>query len=280
MKELLRTIGSAEIETNDQLNSLCNTVRQYYIDNKRHKYSEVSTFLMETSDIEYLLENLRKIQVSLNESKNDEEDAKRVFKLIDHITLELNRTKYNSKNFSEMQVSAMNFVLNNAMKEIKTSNDELRLEQKQKIDEEVEEFRKETKGLKGKVEDSYTQFVAILGIFSAIVMVFFGGMTAFSSLFTTMQYISRYKLVFITTLVGMLIFNFIFMFFYILAKLLGREICSSETSISTSKKGIYKWMNNVWSKYPYIIIFNITVFSIMILSFICWYGSQYLSWRI
>lgn len=59
MRELLQTIGTAEIRDITQLDLLCNIVKEYYTNNKRHKYSEVSAYLMETDDIEYLLENLR-----------------------------------------------------------------------------------------------------------------------------------------------------------------------------------------------------------------------------
>lgn len=193
MKELLQKIGTAEVKEPLQLDNLCEVVKNYYANNKRHKYSEVSSYLMETADIEYLLENLRRIQKRLGESKEDELTSIKVFKLIDHITLELNRTKYNSKNFTDMQIASMNVVLGEATKKISSTVEELRQEQAQKINLEIEEFRSETEELKEKVNDSYSQFVSILGIFSAIVLVFFGGMTAFSSIFANMQNIKDRK---------------------------------------------------------------------------------------
>ena len=280
MKELLQKIGTAEVKEPLQLDNLCEVVKNYYANNKRHKYSEVSSYLMETADIEYLLENLRRIQKRLGESKEDELTSIKVFKLIDHITLELNRTKYNSKNFTDMQIASMNVVLGEATKKISSTVEELRQEQAQKINLEIEEFRSETEELKEKVNDSYSQFVSILGIFSAIVLVFFGGMTAFSSIFANMQKINRFKLAFITALVGMIIFNLIFMFLYVLAKLLGREIVASTASEVGGKFKFINWVKRIWGRYPYMLMFNITMLVIMMMSFISWYGLTYYNWKI
>ena len=280
MKELLQKIGTAEVKEPLQLDNLCEVVKNYYANNKRHKYSEVSSYLMETADIEYLLENLRRIKKRLGESKEDELTSIKVFKLIDHITLELNRTKYNSKNFTDMQIASMNVVLGEATKKISSTVEELRQEQAQKINLEIEEFRSETEELKEKVNDSYSQFVSILGIFSAIVLVFFGGMTAFSSIFANMQNINRFKLAFITALVGMIIFNLIFMFLYVLAKLLGREIVASTASEVGGKFKFINWVKRIWGRYPYMLMFNITMLVIMMMSFISWYGLTYYNWKI
>lgn len=280
MKDLLHKISAAEPKSLEQLDELCETVKEYYANNKRHKYSEVSTFLMENADVDYLLENLRLIQERLNESPEDEPISIKVFKLIDHITLELNRSRYNSKNFGEMQISSMDMVLQSASQKIREVTDSLRKEQSQKLASELEAFKCETEELKGKVEDSYSQFVSILGIFSAIVLVFFGGMTAFSSLFANLQNITRFKLVFITALVGMIVFDLVFMFLYVLAKLLKREIAASTTAEATSRNPVWNWIQRMWYRYPYMFIFNATMLAIMSLIFIAWYGSTYLYWRI
>lgn len=278
MKELLQKIGSAEIGNISQLDDLCSVVKEYYTNNKRHKYSEVSSYLMENADIEYLLENLRRIQERLGECEENEVYSVKVFKLIDHITLELNRTKFNS---SIMQADMMNTAISGVLKEVNQSIDKVRKEQSQKMDFEVDKFRNETRALKDKVEDSYSQFVSILGIFSAIVLVFFGGMTAFNAIFANMQYIGRFKLVFTISLIGLIIFNLIFMFLYVLAKLLKREIiASSGDDLVTGKNCLVKWIKRVWSRYPYMIMFNIIMFIIMIVSFVAWYGATYCGWKI
>lgn len=279
MRELLRKIASSEINNNEQLDELCDIVKKYYTDNKRHKYSEVSAYLMETKDIEYLLENLRKIQDRLNEHSEDENVSIKVFKLIDHISLELNRTNYNSKSFSDMQVNMLNMALSEASKQIHTAVDDIRQEQTRKIEFEVDEFKKGTGELKERVEDSYTQFVSILGIFSAIVLVFFGGMDGFGSIFSNMQNIGRFKLTFVVAMVGMIVFDIIFMFLYILAKLLRREIASSQAEI-IGQCTIINWVKRVWMRYPYVLMFNLAMCIIMILSFVTWELVTYWGYRL
>ncbi len=279
MRELLQKIGTAEIRDITQLDLLCNIVKEYYTNNKRHKYSEVSAYLMEADDIEYLLENLRRIQSRLGEYPEDELISIKVFKLIDHITLELNRIKYNFKNFNEMNLHTMNAALTNAAKAVDSAMTELRKEQSQKIDLEVKEFREETNSLKGKVEDSYSQFVSILGIFSAVVLVFFGGMTAFGELFANMHSIGRFKLIFTAAFVGLIIFNMVFMFLYVLAKLLNREIAASTTAEAAGKHALTRWIKRIWGRYPYLLLFNSAMFMIMLISFAAWYGVTYYGWR-
>ena len=280
MRELLQKITSAEIKDIKQLDELCDIVRSYYANNKRHKYSEVSVYLMETDDIEYLLENLRRVQNRLGEHSEDEATSIKVFKLIDHISLELNRTKYNSKNFRDMQVSTMNAALSEASRTINSVVDKMRQEQSEKINTEIKEFKRGTDELRDKVDDSYTQFVSILGIFSAIVLVFFGGMDAFGSIFANMQNIGKVKLAFSISLIGVIIFNLIFMFLYVLAKFLGKEISSSAISEGTGNCVLIRWVKRIWKRYPYMLMFNASMFAIMFASFIAWYGSTYFGWRI
>lgn len=280
LKELLQKIGSAEVKDIVQLDEVCDIVKRYYANNKRHKYSEVSAYLMETDDIEYLLENLRRIQNRLSERTEDEAIAIKVFKLIDHISLELNRSKYNSKSFRDMQVNMMNMALSEASRAINSAVDEMRQEQSEKMTIEMTEFQKGTEELKSKVDDSYTQFVSILGIFSAIVLVFFGGMNAFGSVFANMQNIGRFKLVFVTSLVGVIVFNLVFMFLYVLAKLLKREIVASTATEVTGNYVFTRWVKRIWGRYPYMLMFNITMFSIMLASLIAWYLVTYYGWRL
>lgn len=280
MKELLQQIGSTEAKNIEDLDGLCDVVRTYYTNNRRHRYSDVSGYLMETDDVEYLLENLRKIQNRLAEFPQDERNSVKVFKLIDHITLELNRTRYNSRYFMDMQAGTMNMVMNRALKEIGQATDALRREQAEKIAVEVGKYRKKTKNLKRRVEDAYSQFVAILGIFSAVVLVFFGGMTAFSALFANLHQIGRFKLVFITSLVGMIIFDLVFMFLYILAKLLDRRIGSVLVSGIPTADTLQDRLRRVWLLYPYVVVFNGWMVFLMTASFIGWYGVNYLEWRI
>ena len=195
------------------------------------------------------------------------------------ITLELNRIKYNFKNFNEMNLHTMNAALTNAAKAVDSAMTELRKEQSQKIDLEVKEFREETNSLKGKVEDSYSQFVSILGIFSAVVLVFFGGMTAFGELFANMHSIGRFKLVFTAAFVGLIIFNMVFMFLYVLAKLLNREIAASTTAEAAGKYALTRWIKRIWGRYPYLLLFNSVMFMVMLISFAAWYGVTYYGWR-
>ena len=119
----------------------------------------------------------------------------------------------------------------------------------------------------------------ILLFFSAIVLVFFGGMDGFGSIFSNMQNIGRFKLSFVFAMVGMIVFDIIFMFLYILAKLLRREIASSQAEI-IGQCTIINWVKRVWMRYPYVLMFNLAMCIIMILSFVTWELVTYWGYRL
>lgn len=124
----------------------------------------------------------------------------------------------------------------------------------------IEEISKSAKKLKKKVNNVYSQFVSILGIFTAIVLVFFGGVSVFSNVLTNIHQAKWYQIGFGVSAIGIVMFDVVFMFLYILSKLVGTPISVKEES---DKRGaFFRWID----KYPYLFWFN---FICLVMMFIC-----------
>lgn len=192
--------------------------------------------------------------------------------LYDHIMLEIVRITDHKKSLDRI-----NEIINNFKQESKDSFEKQDISLIQTIaqfenrfgetddlffkqNSEINEISRRAKKLKKKVNNVYSQFVSILGIFTAIVIVFFGGVSVFSDVLTNIHQAEWYQIGFGVSVVGIIMFDIIFMFLYILSKLIGTSISAKEDS--EKKFAFLRWID----KYPYLFWFNFLCFAIM---FIC-----------
>lgn len=197
---------------------------------------------------------------------------KGVDELYDHIMLEIVRITDNKKNLDRI-----NEIIDQFKKESADSFEKQDVSLIQTVAEfenkfreadksfsrqnsDINEISKRAKKLKKKVNNVYSQFVSILGIFTAIVIVFFGGVSVFSDVLTNIHQAEWYQIGFGVSFVGIIMFDIIFMFLYILSKLVGTPISTKEES--DKKIALFRWID----KYPYLFWFNFLCFVIM---FIC-----------
>ena len=201
-------------------------------------------------------------------------------KLYDHVMLEIVRLNDYQKNINELNSVIEEF----KEKSQKTFNQHSMsldqtaaefsnkyIETSQKLDQTVEEINgkyfktaeeldkveKDAKKIKKKVKSAYSQFVSILGIFAAVIIVFFGGASVFSSVLTNIHEAEWYQIGFGVAFVGLAMFDIVFMFLYILSKLLDTPISTKENS----EKKYYIW--RCFDKYPYLFWFNAICLMIM-----------------
>ena len=183
---------------------------------------------------------------------------KGVDELYDHIMLEIVRITDHKKNLDRI-----NEIIDQFKQESTDSFKKQDISLIQTVAEFENRFReadKLSKKLKKKVNNVYSQFVSILGIFTAIVIVFFGGVSVFSDVLTNIHQAEWYQIGFGISFVGIVMFDIIFMFLYILSKLVGMPISTKEES--DKKIAVFRWID----KYPYLFWFNFLCFIIM---FIC-----------
>lgn len=198
----------------------------YYKENERHLYSDISRFLYEklSADDEensaYLYENISNVHTLLKiyDKEHNSEFAKNISKLDDHIKLEQLR-------FSELSEKEQK-INNELSNKITTFRQDF-----SKLTSDFEDQKKNFEDQKNKLKDQKknidglnSQIIAILGIFSAIIITFFGGINFLQGTLSAMNTANTYKLVLVVSLVGLVMFNIIFLLLNFIAKLTNKPI--------------------------------------------------------
>ena len=239
----------------------------FYYKNGRHRYSLISQFLIENAYNQDILEGLLiridMIEDFLTSNKGYIDECVCVFKydkskinlsefeksfkkLKDHIELE----DYRNKALKSEQESF-----------VRRQTEELQ----QAINTSAQNFVNKTELLENKLN---TGFISILGIFAAIIIAFFGGISAVNTIFSglTNPSISSWKIIFFGGLSGIIVFNIIFMFLYFLSKFVDKNLCCRRSNNKDpAKSNILKIM---FYDYPFITAFNIIF--IIIIGFSSW----------
>ena len=237
----------------------------YYSENPndtfRHYYSDIfgwisqidNDYSEDTGNLEILSQNISIIKDEYERAASGRKRnvSKSIDKLYDHINLDIARINY--------------------LKTLQSTSEN----QMQVIDQQVEVLRKtmdqelsRADDVSKKVNNAYSEFVSILGIFSAIVLVFFGGTSIFANIIAAMYKSSVYKSVAVCTITGVMVADIIFIFMCLLAKLLGRSIASDIPEWECYGNSIRRFRK----RYPIIFYFN--VFGILLL------GMTYFIWLV
>lgn len=159
--------------------------------NKLENLSNNTQWLKEILDkkneisIEKISEDKNIIQKIYNLQNNDKFN-KGFFKLYDHILLEYARIAFSSSWIDRVEI---------AEKQLNSTN--MRLS----------DLKKESNELREKSQKIQRDYVAILGIFSSIVITFVAGMVFSGSVLGNIDKASIYRLAFVMIMIGLLIFN-------------------------------------------------------------------------
>lgn len=237
----------------------------------RHSYARIYQFLydemyMEGKDSSILEQNVDLLYKYCSE--NDEKQmAEMLYKLMDHMELDMVRISRLDSQVGELNEDVE--LICDDIKDLSAKNKLLKRsytqydEQANRLNTQINKIKKSQKKfskINDQVENAYSQFISILGIFSAIVLVFFGGTSVFASFFQNMADIPYYKTSFTLAIIGIILFDIIFMFFYILSKLLKRNIASIKQNVDGCiAKRIYK-------RYPYVALFHLIMGIILVIS--------------
>jgi len=224
-EELLKIFYSDEygVDKNELSKSL-KEVAKYYDKHTRHQYHIISRFvnekMQESEDaISYILNNIDAMLAFLEYRRENCERMLRDFsdleidkiilnleKLYDHIALGEERLKNNAVN---MRISN-NQIQNNV---INTFNSIM------------ESFQRKVDEVSGSLN---ANIITVVGLFSAIIFVFFGGITGMSTLVTGVCKLKSKKDLTIPLIcvcaVGFVIFNIVFLLLYSISKIVDKNI--------------------------------------------------------
>ena len=190
----------------------------YEVSDLRHSYSEITKFVIhcyddqQTNIIDILTTNIKIIleQIKKDEGQNIDLYSS-VFKLYDHISMEAFRCQFykestNDANEVKERLDIAKDVLDKTYEDIEKLNI---LNETSIIQSELETSRKEMVDANKNTRNLQTQVISILGIFSAIIIAFFGGFSYFTSVFSNLHNLSKFQSIFFTCLLGFVIFNIV-----------------------------------------------------------------------
>lgn len=254
-----------------QILKICSKISRILKGNKRLVYSDITIFSlnMNDEDREYLYYNLDAVIQYIQ----DLELKNKIIKIKDHITLEELRMDYLKKT----RVNEIEKALNNSQ----IKNKDI-IENYNKILKGLENTDSELENQKKSVEGLNSQIISVIGIFSAIVITFFGGAELFSNALNTMNEVSKYRLLAVVLLISIVMFNTIFMLFNFISKLTEKEIASKaclghrydseKCSNCSIKSNVFKC---VLRKYPILFVFNLIAILLLGIIFIIYLIDNY-----
>lgn len=217
----------------------------------RHSYARIYQFLYDEmyiadNDSSVLEQNVDILYHFCSEN-DDNQLAEVLYKLLDHMEMDIVRIAHLKKEVGDIQKD-----VDLVCDDIKTLGEKSKLLNKAYLlhEKKVQKSQKKINKINDQVENAYSQYISILGIFSAIVLVFFGGTSIFTSFFGNICKLSYQKIAFTLSITGIILFDIIFMFFYILAKLIKRDI-------ATAKPQECIWIKRICIRYPYVVLFHI-----------------------
>lgn len=223
--------------SNDDIGNILDKMNDYIKEYERIIYSVISNYIFtncEDNNINILQTNIDKICdciLSSNYGKTLDEllIKKSVLKLYDHVNLAIYQyysLKANDTDFSR------------------------------KIGENIAPVRR---GIDNQLKDfektMTSQLISILGIFTAISFIVFGGISSASSILSNISKLSMVRLILLASIWGLAICNLVFFLLYFMAKL-------SKISIKTNPRP----GANICRRHPYIVIINFVLGSILVLS--------------
>lgn len=191
----------------------------YYSPNKedryRHFYSDIFTVLTQIQqasnqgDINILGQNLSLIRAGYNPQNRDEQGniidiSDSIRKLYDHVSLDIARISYSDagdrKTAGETAIVDMQSQLN----QIKTEIDKAKIAQN---------------NVEAELGKQQREYIAILGIFVAIVLAFTGGIAFSTSVLKSINTVSVYRITMVSLMIGLVLINVLFGLFYYVDRL-------------------------------------------------------------
>ncbi len=185
----------------------------------RHFYSDIFSVLTQIQlnpklgDMEILGQNLDIIRKGY-QPQNQAEDGRTIDisdsinKLYDHVNLELARIRYSDS--GDRKISE-----EEAIKEVRT--------QMNALQSEMGEMQSKMEETEKKISDQQREYIAILGIFAAVVLAFTGGMVYSTSVLENISNVSIYRIVLVSLVIGFVLLNILFALFYYIDKLVNKR---------------------------------------------------------
>lgn len=202
-------------------------------DNFRHYYSDIFACLTliegdpSIGNLDILAQNMQTIKdgyVAKNRDDHNEliDISKEIIKLYDHTNLDISRINYTKRMSGETlsELTKAKIVIENLQNQLKESEQE-RKKATEHLNSESQKLKDEVRDGQKKMQNEY---ITILGIFAAIVLAFTGGMSFSSSVLENIHKASPYRLLAISLILGLILFNLVWLLIDFLRDINGKSI--------------------------------------------------------
>lgn len=202
-----------------------------YSDNFRHYYSDIFaclTMIENDSDIgslDVLTQNMAAIKNGYKPKNMDENGelidiSREITKLYDHVNLDISRINYTNRVAGQaLSELARTQCIISTLKDKLDEAERIREESNKELHNESENLKNEINNSQKKMQNEY---ITILGIFASIVLAFTGGMTFSSSVLENIDKSSIYRIILVICLLGIVLFNVIWMLIKFLCDINGK----------------------------------------------------------
>lgn len=255
---LIKLAKNDAIKSDDDKSKYLRQLKNIYFSNNKqvfnHYYSDIFPLLTKLKETENNIalvgQNLEQIlEYSINDGNPNV--YKVLKKLWDHANLEIARIDY---------VNAIDARLDITGNDLSEKYKKISVEA-QKINEKQKDINKTI----NRINNIYSEFISILGIFSAIVLVYFGGTSIIGNVLDVINETSIFKGILICLVAGIIIFNIIFMFLYFLAKILDRSIAATNQYVE-----FYNIFDRFKIRYPIIFYINLLLVFCIVIDCLTW----------
>lgn len=202
-----------------------------YSDNFRHYYSDIFaclTMIENDSDIgslDVLTQNMAAIKNGYKPKNMDENGelidiSREITKLYDHVNLDISRINYTNRVAGQaLSELARTQCIISTLKDKLDEAERIREESNKELHNESENLKNEINNSQKKMQNEY---ITIFGIFASIVLAFTGGMTFSSSVLENIDKSSIYRIILVICLLGIVLFNVIWMLIKFLCDINGK----------------------------------------------------------
>ena len=150
-------------------------------------YAQIRIIIQEPEGLDRIIANVRKLEKDLIDKSDEKKLSKKDSKLIQYVKLEAQRS-FNNNNELEQQNKDLKKIRNKAVNLTSKIN-----------------------SINRKLQSQQTDYIAVLGVFSAIVLGFTGGLSFTTSILDNVNDVGIYRILLITLLLGFILGNGVYL---------------------------------------------------------------------
>lgn len=214
LERILEELANSQEILQNQLNQYVDRIVTVYSDSDfRHRYSGFYAKITvidgdDEGNLDILSQNIcilyEEICKRFREKQVEKEVYNGVRKLYDHVNLDIARINY-IRTISN-RAEAIQQEVEETQKKVEETQQQTQITF-DKLKSEIEDTKQQSVSILQKVQNAEREYIAILGIFAAIIAAFFSGIGFSSSILANIEKATIYRLSGMTTLVGLIIFN-------------------------------------------------------------------------